>query len=172
MARRERLWDDVERITSDGSVLFVDVKKLWRELRSARAGIGTFLGQVTEIRRTRGEAEQKLTYAHYELNGVKGRITQLESRESGRQVQVDHIVRQTRRLRAYINRPQNCLIGCLQLDMLDYLTVDFAALGSPTTNHRGQLAKSAMEAGTQIADAFRNLVGTIEGLRSPAGIED
>lgn len=67
-AHRDRLRNDVYRLTSGRSVLSFELKTTCRSLRAIRVEIGTVNGQLTAQKRLKVEAEQKMTDVPYELN--------------------------------------------------------------------------------------------------------
>lgn len=90
---RDCLRDEVFCLSSDGSVFSVEFKAARRQLRAARAEIGTVSGQLTEQKSLKGEALQKSTDVQDEPDGAKANTTQFEGCERGAQGGLDRILR-------------------------------------------------------------------------------
>lgn len=87
MAQRDRLENEVDRLSSVRESSSVEVKKERMQLTGRRAEVGPRTGQGTTHKRSTGEVEQREKDVQYKLDGALARVAQLTSRDTRRQKQ-------------------------------------------------------------------------------------
>lgn len=91
-ALRDGLLDEVDRLSSDWSVLSIDLTTR-RPLSATSTEVETISAQFIEQKMLKMEAEQNVTDVEYELDGVKTEITQFGGRRSCLQESFHRILR-------------------------------------------------------------------------------
>lgn len=90
-------------------------------MSGARVKIGTLVGHLMAYKSSRDETERPLNNVQYELDGTRGRITQLTTREARHQEQVDRIIRRSGRVQAGADKISGQLIEYLKMKQVAYL---------------------------------------------------
>lgn len=156
----------MDRLSSERGVLSVELKTARRQLGTAKTETGTVSGHLTEQRRLKEDAQQKMTDLQYEQNGASVKTTQFGRKEGRMQKGFAGFLRQIGRLKAGVDRIRDKWVKTLHLDLRKYIRAGFAASKTSTTTHRGLLSRLFHIAITITTDGLEALIKTIEGLQS------